>query len=533
MTDAKPGPLRGSRDRSARPSPYSIRTGSRTLSNGDASILDCIDALDAEPLEQEASLAVAEDAFAQRRTRSDDSRFKGVALKRSGVSDLMGHFGILADAPEGEERGWGMEADMAATVHPSGSTGTTRAAATGSSVELSKEPSTGAAPLSNAATPTTLTSLDKLPWPVEPIVEQVEVGSQCPREPVEAAPTSPSVVRKGEALMLAALDGLNVPKSYGMIRDCGGCPFQEDESSMYHRPGDLVLFGVYDGHGGGDASAYLQKHLLPSIVQQLARPSVAREGVAHEGHAYDSRRLGSAASEALVEGFRACETALMERGCRAGATAAVMMMQSGGDCLHFAWCGDCRAVLCRAGQACVLTTDHRAADATIAERARVKREGGELKDGRLAGCLEVTRAFGDMEQGGSSSAGTGTGGRKIPGLTAEPQLLSQHLKHDDEFVVLATDGLWDVMSPEEVVRIAGSELRAYEDAEMAAEKLVEVAVGRRIDDNITVSVVRLFAPRPEARVASLMMGRRITNPGPSSFMNLKTPASFVRVVGGF
>jgi len=532
MTEAKPGPLRGSRDRSARPSPYSIRTGSRTLSNGDASILDCIDALDAEPLEQELSLAVAEDPLAQRRTRSDDSRVKGVALKRSGVSDLMGHFGMLADAPEGKERGWGMEADVAATVHPSGSTGTTRAAATGSSVELTRGPSTGAPSPSNASTSATLTSLDKLPWPVEPIVEQVEVGSQWPREPVEAPP-SPSVVRKGEALMLAALDGLNVPKSYGMIRDCGGCPFQEDESSMYHRPGDLVLFGVYDGHGGGDASAYLRKHLLLSIVQQLARPSVAREGVAHEGLPCDSRRPGSAASEALVEGFRACETALMERGCRAGATAAVMMMQSGGDCVHFAWCGDCRAVLCRAGQACALTADHRAADATIAERARIKREGGELKDGRLAGCLEVTRAFGDMEQGEISSTGTGRGGRKIPGLTAEPQLLSQPLKHDDEFVVLATDGLWDVMSPEEVVRIAGSELRAYEDAEMAAEKLVEVAVARRIDDNITVSVVRLFAPRPEARVASLMMGRRITNPGPSSFMNLKTPASFVRVVGGF
>lgn len=231
MTEAKPGPLRGSRDRSARPSPYSIRTGSRTLSNGDASILDCIDALDAEPLEQELSLAVAEDPLAQRRTRSDDSRVKGVALKRSGVSDLMGHFGMLADAPEGKERGWGMEADVAATVHPSGSTGTTRAAATGSSVELTRGPSTGAPSPSNASTSATLTSLDKLPWPVEPIVEQVEVGSQWPREPVEAPP-SPSVVRKGEALMLAALDGLNVPKSYGMIRDCGGCPFQEDESSM-------------------------------------------------------------------------------------------------------------------------------------------------------------------------------------------------------------------------------------------------------------------------------------------------------------
>ena len=78
---------------------------------------------------------------------------------------------------------------------------------------------------------------------------------------------------------------------------------------------------------------------------------------------------------------------------------------------------------------------------------------------------QVTRAFGDMEQGEISSTGTGRGGRKIPGLTAEPQLLSQPLKHDDEFVVLATDGLWDVMSPEEVVRIAGSELReSYIDA---------------------------------------------------------------------
>ena len=76
--------------------------------------------------------------------------------------------------------------------------------------------------------------------------------------------------------------------------------------------------------------------------------------------------------------------------------------------------------------------------------------------------------------------------------------------------------------------IARAELRAYQDAQMAAERLVDEAIRNRGDDNITVMVVPLFAPRPDNTASRPAFGSR-----QSSFVHLKTPSSFVRVVGGF
>jgi len=85
------------------------------------------------------------------------------------------------------------------------------------------------------------------------------------------------------------------------------------------------------------------------------------------------------------------------------------------------------------------------------------------------------------------------------------------------------------------VRIARHELRAYEDAQLAAEKLVAVARRRQSDANVTVVIARLFAPRPEeamARQIGRQLGRRIGDRS-HSFVELATPANFVQVVGGF
>lgn len=213
-------------------------------------------------------------------------------------------------------------------------------------------------------------------------------------------------------------------------------------------------------------------------------------------------------------------------------------------------------------------------------------DGGTFEGERLGGCLNVTRAFGDVElpdvaagcvaNPAFSSAATATGNSgfgfadaatlaapppytaafdacsspaacgscgpaacsfapdtlcdKPAGLTAVPEMVSEPLQADDEFVVLATDGLWDVLSSRRVVSICRSELQAYEDAQMAAERLIDAALRtRRCADNITAMVVPLFAPRPEHRASQ---GWNRSNRS-SSFVHLNTPSSFVRVVGGF
>ena len=84
-------------------------------------------------------------------------------------------------------------------------------------------------------------------------------------------------------------------------------------------------------------------------------------------------------------------------------------------------------------------------------------------------------------------------GGKTAGVTAQPELLSEALQADDEFLILASDGLWDVLSMDEAVRLARSELRTYGDEQMAAEKLIDAALTRRCDDNVCALVVYLNA----------------------------------------
>jgi serine/threonine protein phosphatase PrpC len=72
---------------------------------------------------------------------------------------------------------------------------------------------------------------------------------------------------------------------------------------------------------------------------------------------------------------------------------------------------------------------------------------------------------------------------------------------------------------------------------MAADKLVEVALRRKTDDNVTVVVARLFGARPEQAMARSMrrvhsIGRAYTE-RPHSFVQLCTPPTFVQVIGGF
>jgi serine/threonine protein phosphatase PrpC len=91
----------------------------------------------------------------------------------------------------------------------------------------------------------------------------------------------------------------------------------------------------------------------------------------------------------------------------------------------------------------------------------------------------MSRAFGDLPC------------RRI-GVTVEPELTVHRLRADDELLVAATDGIWDVLSNEDVLALAGNAT----GAQAAARTLVEVAESRWLDveggyvDDITAVVVR-------------------------------------------
>ena len=151
-----------------------------------------------------------------------------------------------------------------------------------------------------------------------------------------------------------------------------------------------------------------------------------------------------------------------------GTTALTVLIW--GDQLLVANAGDCRAVLCRRGKAIDLTTDHRPSNPE--EALRVKVAGGHIcSDGYLNGHLAVLRALGDHHFKDLKSP-TGPDGAMAGPLIAEPEVASHTILPEDEFILMACDGLWDVFKSQRAVEFARQKLRDHNDPQLCSQQLV-------------------------------------------------------------
>ncbi|XVF37065.1 hypothetical protein REPUB_Repub19eG0113400 [Reevesia pubescens] len=154
----------------------------------------------------------------------------------------------------------------------------------------------------------------------------------------------------------------------------------------------------------------------------------------------------------------------------AGSTASTAVLL--GDRLLVANVGDSRVVACRAGSAVPLSTDHKPDRSD--ERQRIEEAGGFIiwaGTWRVGGILAVSRAFGDK--------------LLKPYVVAEPEIQEEEIDGVD-FIIIASDGLWNVLSNKDAVAL----VQDIADAEAAATKLIKEAYARGSSDNITCVVVR-------------------------------------------
>ncbi|CAE7319316.1 unnamed protein product, partial [Symbiodinium sp. KB8] len=158
--------------------------------------------------------------------------------------------------------------------------------------------------------------------------------------------------------------------------------------------------------------------------------------------------------------------------------------------LYMANAGDCRAVLSHEGLAVNLTQDHK--PKVQAEKARIEAAGGWIANGRLNGVLGVSRAFGDAEhKAPRCQAAWGSEFSSDP-LTAAPEVTGVVLCPGDEFLIIASDGLWDVLSSQEAVNFTRRFLvERSQDVQLAAAALVKKAMTLSTVDNTSVAIIGL------------------------------------------
>ncbi|KAK9475122.1 phosphatase 2C-like domain-containing protein [Dipodascopsis tothii] len=247
---------------------------------------------------------------------------------------------------------------------------------------------------------------------------------------------------------------------------------------------DAGYFAVFDGHAGKAAADWCGKNLHLLLEEHLARTPAASvpETLDRTFTEADSvmarlamKNAGCTAAVAVLrwedKPVAAAEPSphahfLRQYWKHAPAAADVVRERI----LYTANAGDARIVLCRRGAALRLSYDHKGTDP--AEIKRIQDAGGLVVAGRVNGVLAVTRALGDAY---------------IKSLvTGHPYTTETYLTPDDEFVILACDGLWDVCSDQAAVDL----VRPIADPDAAAKALVDHALRNFSTDNITCMVVR-------------------------------------------
>jgi serine/threonine protein phosphatase PrpC len=244
-------------------------------------------------------------------------------------------------------------------------------------------------------------------------------------------------------------------------------------------PRVLCVFGVFDGHGGPEMSARLRAALADDVVACIDALSAAdfaneaRLAAAVEGTfaAFDQRFF----TEVMAVKPAPLQTA--------GSTALLVIILAGSLEMLVCNVGDCRAVLRRDSDVVPLSRDH--LPSLASERQRVQdSQNGFLREGLVNGVLQMTRAFGDFELKSTAPS------LDRAGVIAKPEIRRVQLCETDTHVVVACDGLWDVCTSSDVVKIINEHADASDIADLCSG-LVRTALERGSTDNTSCFVMHI------------------------------------------
>lgn len=230
----------------------------------------------------------------------------------------------------------------------------------------------------------------------------------------------------------------------------------------------IDLFIVCDGHGGSSVSAAVAPMLKDEFTNKDHDYPLSNTKIYNM---YDRIQKKLTDNDSGIAN-------------KCGTTAIVMARYFKNDkfWLQIVNLGDCRAVASINGRAVPLTNDHKPnwpdeqkrIDTVNLTASKVKRVYFDCGDWRV-GDLSVSRAFGDLDN--------------VPHVTHVPDIFNYEIDKDFEFIVIACDGLWDVLQNHAVINIVRNGLKEVDRNE--ARFLTYSALSSGSTDNVSVIVVKL------------------------------------------
>lgn len=230
----------------------------------------------------------------------------------------------------------------------------------------------------------------------------------------------------------------------------------------------LNFYGIYDGHGGKYVSKFLSDHFHRYFMDKRTKYPLKIKNI-NKAYKFFQKLLKT---KHTIEATNTGSTCLI----------TLHYLKNGNEYINVLNLGDCRCVICNNNIAIPLTKDHKPDKPE--EEYRIKQLGGTIVydgyDYRISD-LSVSRAFGDISA--------------EPYIGIEPDVFEYKISSKDKFLIMACDGLWDVMDNQEAVDFVlkicydmKTNTRKNDKINMA-KRLADRAIEKGSGDNISVIIV--------------------------------------------
>ena len=255
------------------------------------------------------------------------------------------------------------------------------------------------------------------------------------------------------------------------------------KQALGKRP-NLSYFAIFDGHGGKDVASFLSINLHHFLIDEINNINFGTNGEENISNIIESIK---SAFMKIDQNILANENFTND----VGSTATLIfiyynnlnenILNSNNDngnknverILICANIGDSNGYLITKSNISQITKPHKCEDTS--EVQRIKGTGGIVFQGRIFGKLILTRTLGDKEM-------------KKYGVIPVPDFYTKKIEKDDLFVIIASDGIWDVINEEELYKM-GNEKEL--SSEIFSKKIMDLAKERDTRDNSSCIVIKL------------------------------------------
>ena len=214
----------------------------------------------------------------------------------------------------------------------------------------------------------------------------------------------------------------------------------------------MSLFGIFDGHGGYDVVQYI-KNRLPEIIKTNIT----------KNNNYDSIENNLTSSFNKID-----EELKFYDSEHTGSTATILLFQD--NMVYCANVGDSTAFIVYDNFVKKISVDHKCTDPK--EEERILLSGGKITKNRVMGQLVLSRCLGDLYC-------------KKYGVSNIPDISVNKLDGNVKYVVVASDGIWDVVKEDELLQLS----KNRKNAEGFCKDLVKLSIDKDTKDNVSCIVI--------------------------------------------